>query len=81
MLATYDTSVTDSRLIKYPTEPSKTIIQMYDDKTGYIVMDRTEPISLIVHALPITAAHRAIFDVLWNYATPFPADESRSKTA
>jgi len=71
MLASYDTSVTDSRLIKYPQEPSKTIIQMYDGKTSYIVMDRAEPVSIIVHDPHITAAHRAIFDIVWDHAAVF----------
>ncbi len=71
MLASYDTTVTDSRLVKYSEAPSKTIIQMYDGKTSYIVMDRAEPVSMIVHDPHVTAAHRAIFEVLWNYAEPF----------
>ena len=71
MLATYDTTVTDSRLIQYQHEPSKTVIQMYDGKTSYIVMDRLEPVSMIVHDANVTSANRAIFGVLWNYATPF----------
>jgi sugar-specific transcriptional regulator TrmB len=73
MLASYDTSVTDSRLIKYKNEPSKTVIQMYDGKTSYIVMDRAEPVSMIVHDAHVTEAHRAIFEALWNYAVPFSA--------
>jgi sugar-specific transcriptional regulator TrmB len=88
MLATYDTSVTDSRLIKYAEAPSKTVIQMYDGKTSYIVMDRAEPLSMIVHDANITAAQRAIFLALWNHAIPFsvsPAEsvsgESLSNTA
>jgi sugar-specific transcriptional regulator TrmB len=88
MLASYDTSVTDSRLIRYAEEPSKTVIQMYDGKTSYIVMDRAEPVSMIVHDANITAAHRAIFLALWNHAIPFSASsaesgstESLSKTA
>ena len=79
MLADYDTSVTDSRLIKYAEAPSKTIIQMYDGKTSYIVMDNAEPLSMIVHDPRITAAQRAIFDVLWNYATPFSQEEALRK--
>ena len=81
MLASYDTTVTDSRLIKYAEAPSKTIIQIYDGKTSYIVMDRAEPVSMILHDPHIAAAHRAIFDMLWNYATPFSVDGSRSNTA
>lgn len=81
MLASYDTSVTDSRLIKYSEAPSKTIVQMYDGKTSYIVMDGAEPISMIVHDPHVTAAHRAIFEVMWNYAAPFSTSESRSNTA
>ncbi len=81
MLSAYDTSVTDSRLIKYADAPSKTIIQMYDGKTSYIVVDCAEPVAMIVHDTHITNAHRSIFDVLWNYAEPFSSDESRSNTA
>lgn len=80
-LAAYDTSVTDSRLIKYNEAPSKTIIQMYDGKTSYIVMDRTEPVSMIVHDAHITAAHRALFEVMWGYAAPFSAEGGISNTA
>lgn len=76
MLASYDTSVTDSRLIKYSAAPAKTVIQMYDGKTSYIVMDRAEPVSMIVHDVNITAANRAIFESLWHYAEPV-----RSNTA
>jgi HTH-type transcriptional regulator, sugar sensing transcriptional regulator len=81
LLASYDTSVTDSRLLKYAQEPSKVVIQMYDGKTSYIVMDRAEPVSIIVHDPYITAAHRAIFDVVWNQAEVFPSAGSSSKTA
>lgn len=84
MLASYDTTVTDSRLIAYAHAPSKTIIQLYDGKTSYIVMDGAEPISMIVHDPHVCAAHRAIFDVLWNYAVPPSSsvtDAARSKTA
>lgn len=86
-LASYDTSVTDSRLIKYAQEPSKTVIQFYDGKTSYIVMDRAEPVSIIVHDPYITSAHRALFDVLWDHTETFSdlkkgdADETLSKTA
>lgn len=80
-LEEYDTSVTDSRLVKYPQEPSKTIIQMYDGKTSYIVMDRHEPVSVIVHDPNITAANRAIFEIVWNQAAPFVSSDAgiRSK--
>lgn len=83
MLASYDTTVTDSRLIKYADAPSKTIIQIYDGKTSYIVMDRVEPVSMILHDPHIAAAQRAIFDVMWNYAAPFSAEaeDSLSNTA
>ncbi len=88
MLGSYDTSVTDSRLVQYATEPSKTVIQMYDGKTSYIVMDRVEPVSIIIHDPYITVANRAVFEVVWSHATPFSPDEgdgsvaeNRSKTA
>ncbi len=88
MLGKYDTSVTDSRLVQYTTAPSKTVIQMYDGKTSYIVMDRVEPVSIIIHDPYITSANRAIFEVVWSHATPFSPDSeddagsgNRSNTA
>ena len=80
MLAKYDTTVTDSRLITYDESPSKTVIQMYDGKTSYIVMDRKEPVSIIVHDANITAAHRAIFEALWNHAVPFSTASDKSSS-
>ncbi len=76
MLSGYDVSVTDSRLIQYAKEPSKTIVQMYDGKTSYIVMDRVEPVSIIIHDPNITATNRAIFEVLWNHATSLAPSEN-----
>jgi HTH-type transcriptional regulator, sugar sensing transcriptional regulator len=76
----YDTDVTDSRLVQYAKEPSKTIIQMYDGKTSYIVMDRAEPVSIIVHDPFITAANRSIFEIVWEHATPFTAKQSPAQT-
>ena len=84
MLAGYDTEVTDSRLVKYDHEPSKTVIQMYDGKTSYIVMDRKDPVSIIVHDPFITASNRAIFEVVWDHAAPVSSaagSGTRSNTA
>ena len=81
MLEGYDTSVTDWRLIKYADAPSKTIIQMYDGKTSYIVMDRSEPVSMIVYDPHITAAERAIFDFVWNHSEVFSPAGNRSNAA
>ncbi len=81
MLEGYDTDVTDSRLVQYAEQPSKTIIQMYDGKTSYIVMDHAEPVSIIVHDPHITATNRSIFDIVWAHAEVFSPAGSSSKTA
>ncbi len=70
-LANYDTRVTTSKLIPLKTGPTKTIMQIYDNKISYITLGQDTMIGLIVADQYIYQMHKALFEYIWQSLPEF----------
>ncbi|MBI2356061.1 MAG: hypothetical protein HYV13_02560 [Candidatus Doudnabacteria bacterium] len=65
----YNKSTTDIRVIQAPV-PFSTVMQIYDDKVSYIVIDKEKLISVLIQNLFISKMHKQLFEVMWLSAKP-----------
>lgn len=66
----YDTSLTETRIIRHNERPPfHVVMQMYDQTTSYITLTDSAIISVLIDDPHITDMHRYLFEVLWQKAT------------
>ncbi len=65
----YNKPTTDIRVIQAPV-PFSTVMQIYDDKVSYIVIDKERLMSVLIQNPYIAKMHRELFEVMWLTAKP-----------
>jgi HTH-type transcriptional regulator, sugar sensing transcriptional regulator len=78
-LKDYFTGVTDIRLIKTPTTPFQTVMQIYDNKVSYITLSDKEMIGVIIEDKHIYAMHRDLFEYTWGTAVKIGGEEGKKE--
>lgn len=58
------------RFMQMASFPAKTIMQVYDNKISYIVLEPNRVIGVIIEDAIIAQMHRLLFDHEWERATP-----------
>jgi sugar-specific transcriptional regulator TrmB len=78
ILEGYNPDITENKFIKFKADPSKTIMQIYDNKISYITLSENQMIGVIVEDKQIASLHRNLYEYLWN---TIPQDGSSASVA
>lgn len=73
---TKDTS--QMRFMDMPTFPSKTVVQIYDNKISYVVLEPKRTIGVIIEDSIIANTHRMLFNHEWERAKPVTSLQTHS---
>lgn len=68
ILESYNTQITDSKLIKLDTKPFESIMQIYDGKVTYITLSEKQMLGVIIEDTSIYAMHKSLFEFTWTSA-------------
>lgn len=65
----FNREITEVRVIsgKYPFS---TVMQIYDDKVSYLVLDDNKKIGIIIDDAAVARMHKALFEYMWTTARP-----------
>ncbi|MES2087948.1 MAG: helix-turn-helix domain-containing protein [Patescibacteria group bacterium] len=66
LLQNYNPDITENKFIAFPTAPSHTIMQIYDNKVSYITLTENQKIGVIIEDSRIAALHRNLFEYQWK---------------
>lgn len=66
LLTGYNPDITENKFIKFSTDPSRTIMQIYDKKISYITLGDNQMIGVIVEDAHIANLHRDLFEYIWK---------------
>lgn len=69
-LQNYATSVTDSKLVPIQTQPTQTIMQIYDNKISYITLGDQVITGTIIADVNIYTMHKQLFEYTWEKLPP-----------
>lgn len=69
---TYNWEITNAKVIDAKFRFHSTIMQIYDNKTSYITLEKKAMIGVIIEDEYITNLHRTLFNFMWEKAKPIP---------